>query len=123
MASGLVVLTYDYASGRPWIRNGVNGFLAPLDDRPAFRRMAHRALAARCEWPETRAAGRETTALMPWDPVVDSFEASLEGAPDCGGAANDNSGMTPAETRSHLSVRPKTPPIRGYIRATNATAR
>lgn len=77
MASGLITLTYDYAAGRHCIRNGVNGFLARLDDAAGFRQSASRILGDRSGWPDIRSAARDATARMPWEPVIDTFETAL----------------------------------------------
>jgi len=43
MASGLPPVVSDIPGNRDWIENGVNGFLAPVDDAPAFAEQLLRA--------------------------------------------------------------------------------
>ena len=79
LASGLVVVAYDYAAARAHVRDGENGFLAGFGDPAAFRAAAARALAARAAWPQLRAAARRTAQGLSWDRVVDGFENVLLG--------------------------------------------
>ena len=79
LASGLVVVTYDYAAGRAHVRDGENGHLARLGDEAAYRAAAQRAVAGRAEWPILRAAARHTAKALSWDRVVDGFEQVLLG--------------------------------------------
>ncbi|MFH1498421.1 MAG: glycosyltransferase family 1 protein [Verrucomicrobiota bacterium] len=80
MASGLVTLTYDYAAGREYVRDGGNGFLAAFNDASAYLCVVGTALAARDDWSRIRAAARETTLGITWEAVVARFEADLERA-------------------------------------------
>lgn len=80
LASGLVVLTYDYAAGREHVRDGVNGFAAPFDDAPAFVERARKLIAGRADWPRWRAQARETALGLTWDSIVDRFESELRTA-------------------------------------------
>lgn len=77
MASGLVVLTFDYAAGRQHIASGRNGVLAPFGDRAAFVRAAEEIAARRAEWPALRAAARRTAEGVTWDAIFASYEDSL----------------------------------------------
>jgi len=77
LASGLVVVAYDYAAARAHVRDGENGFLATFGDPAAFHNAAARALKARAEWPPLRAAARQTAQGLSWDRVVDGFENVL----------------------------------------------
>ncbi len=80
MSSGLVVLTYDYAAGRQFIRQGENGYLAPLGDDAAFRRMAREIMGNRSAWPAVRKAARSTAETYPWSHTIDRFSKLLETA-------------------------------------------
>lgn len=73
LASGLVVLTFDYAAGQLFINNGHNGFLVPFDQPDAFRQQAFAALAKRNEWPAIRQAARETAETIPWEHVFQKY--------------------------------------------------
>ncbi len=77
MASGLAVLTYDYAAGRQFIRDGENGFLVPLGDAGAFKAAAAGLMDRRTDWPAVRKAARETAEGYPWHRTIDQFESLL----------------------------------------------
>lgn len=78
MASGLAVVTYDYAAGRQHIQTGVNGMLARFDDADAYlaaaRDLAQRGPQA---WHAMGHAARQAMLTVTWDAVIDSFEAKL----------------------------------------------
>jgi len=74
MASGQVVVAYDYAAPRAHVRDGDNGFLATFDDAAAFRKAAARSLECEAQWPKLRNAARKTALGLSWDRVVDGFE-------------------------------------------------
>lgn len=80
LASGLVVLAYDYAAAREHMRDGVNGFAAAFDDREAFLEGVRRVLARRDDWPAVRAAARATAEGITWDAIFDVFERELRAA-------------------------------------------
>ena len=77
MASGLVVLAYDYAAAAQLIRSGENGLLAPFDDTPAFVRLAAQLAAGHGVDPVMRQAARHTATEMGWDGVVAQLESAL----------------------------------------------
>lgn len=80
MASGLVVLAYDYASTRQHVRSGRNGVAVPFDDAKAFVRAAVELMQAPATWPGLREAARKTAEGITWDAVVGTFENALEKA-------------------------------------------
>ena len=80
MASGLVVLAFDYAAARQCVRSGGNGVTVPLDETPAFLQAAENLLAARASWPAMRAAARETALGLTWEHIVAQFEDELRRA-------------------------------------------
>ena len=80
MASGLVVLSYNYAAARQYLRSGENGFTATLGNEPAFLESARIAADRRDAWPAVRASARETALTITWDAIIDRFEAELERA-------------------------------------------
>jgi glycosyltransferase involved in cell wall biosynthesis len=79
LASGLVVVAYDYAAARGHVRPGSTGMLAPLGDAPAFVAAA----AGLAESPDRvrrmREGVRESVMHLDWKRVVDRFEALLSG--------------------------------------------
>jgi glycosyltransferase involved in cell wall biosynthesis len=80
LASGLVVLAYDYAAGREHVRDGENGFVAAFGDRAAFLTGVHTLLARRADWPAIRAAARKSAESITWSAIFDVFERELSAA-------------------------------------------
>ncbi len=78
LASGLVVLAYNYAAPQEYIRNGENGFLAPYGDEPAFMRRLDQALQSQSGWPSIRQAARKTAESLGWEAVVRAFAEELQ---------------------------------------------
>ncbi len=78
MASGLAVVSYNYAAGARFIRDGENGWLAVLGDGDALIEALDRALAARARWPEIRKAAREATFGVSWGSIVRRFVEDLD---------------------------------------------
>lgn len=82
MASGLVVVTYDYAAGKQFIRSGHNGHLVALADRSAFIECVVNAATQTFERPQLRAAARATAETYPWVATIERFAQLLENAID-----------------------------------------
>ena len=80
LASGLVVLAYDYAATREHVRDGVNGFAVKFGDREAFLGGIRTLLARRAEWTAIRAAARRTAEVITWDSIFEVFEQELSAA-------------------------------------------
>ncbi len=78
LASGLIVVAFDYAAPRQLIRDGENGFLAEYGNEASFFATLDRALAARERWPEIRAAARATAEQISWRHVIEAFASKLE---------------------------------------------
>lgn len=77
MASGLAVLTYDYAAGRQFIQSGENGLLVPLADADAFVSQATKALSESTDLGRLGRAARKTVETYPWHKTIARFEALL----------------------------------------------
>lgn len=77
MASGLLVLAYDYAAAHRHLRDSENGHLVPLNDEAAFIAAARNIAADTAPWPGLRAAARATACGISWAAVVAEFEAIL----------------------------------------------
>lgn len=77
MASGLAVLTYDYAAGHKYIRDGENGALAPFNDSGAFLDRARQLAKNRSQWPSMRENARTTALDISWDRILDNFADEL----------------------------------------------
>ncbi|HXA14668.1 MAG TPA: glycosyltransferase family 1 protein [Opitutaceae bacterium] len=88
MASGLVVLAFDYAAARQHIRTGVNGATVPLGEPHVFLAAAEGLFRHRGSWPALRAAARATAMDITWDKIVARFEHELLRA-QAGKAADD----------------------------------
>ena len=91
MASGLAVLTYNYAAGQMLIDSGTNGLLAPFDDEAAFvdkaRELAEMEPAVRLGMGK---AARRTAEGMSWSAILDQFEAVLSDAAEHGRMTRDH---------------------------------
>lgn len=77
MASGLAVLTYDYAAGHQFIRSGESGFLVPLDDRRAFIAQCKQSVGLPVLLKALGRAARQTVESYPWQKTIDRFEDLL----------------------------------------------
>ncbi|MFT4900792.1 MAG: glycosyltransferase involved in cell wall biosynthesis [Lentimonas sp.] len=78
MSSGLVVLCYDYAAGRQFIRHSENGYIVPLDDAAALIQQTKDLLQQRSHWPVIQAEARRTAETYPWAQTIDRFERLLQ---------------------------------------------
>ncbi|MEM7789986.1 MAG: glycosyltransferase family 1 protein [Verrucomicrobiota bacterium] len=99
MSSGLAVLTYDYAAGRQFIRDGVNGFLAPYGDREAFCRVATHIAGNFPSLQKIRLAARATAETYPWSGTIDRFSSMLQSAVNKGAQIGEI-GIVPAATNT-----------------------
>ncbi|NBB78907.1 MAG: glycosyltransferase [Verrucomicrobia bacterium] len=77
MASGLAVLTYDYAAGRQFIRSGESGLLVPLGDREAFLAECRKAVGRPDLLKALGRAARRTVDDYPWQKTINQFEELL----------------------------------------------
>jgi glycosyltransferase involved in cell wall biosynthesis len=77
MASGLVVVAYDYAAARAHIEPGRSGVLVPYRDADAFVEAAVALAGSPARRLEMRARVRETVTHLHWDHVVARFETWL----------------------------------------------
>lgn len=77
MASGLAVLTYDYAAGRQFIRPDANGLLVPLDDQQAFLGKCRQTVEQADRIAALGRAARQTVEAYPWQKTIDRFETLL----------------------------------------------
>jgi len=80
LASGLVVVAYDYAATREHVQDGVNGFAATPISSQGMLTAVDKAVAAQPRWPEIRKAARQTAERLTWDAVVARFEADVRTA-------------------------------------------
>lgn len=77
MASGLVVLAYDYAAAHALIRDGVEGRTTPLYDEAGFLAAASEIAAAPKCWPGIRTAARKKAMELGWDAIIDQYLTHL----------------------------------------------
>ncbi len=78
MASGLVVLCYDYAAGHSYIVDTQNGYTVPLGNEAAFLESAGNIARSRDLWPDIRERARITAETISWDAVIDGFANEIE---------------------------------------------
>ena len=77
MASGLLVLAYDYAAAKLHIRTGENGVRVPFGDEEAFLAAATRLAGDVEGWQHLRDGAVETARGLSWDAIIDGFESRL----------------------------------------------
>ena len=79
MASGLLVIAYDYAAAKIHITHGETGLLVPYGDSKAFIDTA--AGLAQCRHPlhQIRRRAREYVTSIDWPHVVERFDSLLAG--------------------------------------------
>lgn len=78
MASGLVVLAYDYAAPRKYIAPNINGRLVPFGENETFLAEASKLAQDLSQWPEMRRQARETAQSVSWDSVIDYYVKQVE---------------------------------------------
>jgi glycosyltransferase involved in cell wall biosynthesis len=77
MASGLVVVAYDYAAANMHLRHGETGVLVPYGDAQAFIDAAVQLACKPLSLDHIRRQARACAARIDWQCVVDRFEALL----------------------------------------------
>lgn len=77
MASGLAVLSFDYAAGRQFITHEENGLLAPLEDNEALIELGKRMATDRELSARMGRAAREGFEDQSWENVISRFENDL----------------------------------------------
>jgi glycosyltransferase involved in cell wall biosynthesis len=82
MASGLVVLAYNYAAARMHITHGETGMLVPYGDSKAFVGAAGKLAHDPQSLAKIRRQARAHAASLDWQRVVDRFATLLTGALD-----------------------------------------
>jgi glycosyltransferase involved in cell wall biosynthesis len=81
MASGLVVVAYDYAAARMHVTNGGTGVLVPCGVSQAFVDAAANLAHAPQSLPNIRWQARAYARSIAWPHVVEKFETLLTGGP------------------------------------------
>jgi glycosyltransferase involved in cell wall biosynthesis len=80
MASGLVVVAYNYAAAKMHITHGETGVLAPYGDATAFVNLAAKLAREPQSFHEIRRQAREYVASVDWQLIVERFATLLTGA-------------------------------------------
>ena len=80
LASGLVVLAFDYAAPKKFIQSGQNGFTVPYNDEPAFLKAAISLTKTESDWSALRKAARETGLELSWGKILEGFAEDLSDA-------------------------------------------
>jgi glycosyltransferase involved in cell wall biosynthesis len=78
MASGLPVVTFDYAAAREYIRWEENGMAVPLDDNPAFIQASISLASNPALRQRTGLAAHQTAQGLGWDKVVERLHQTLQ---------------------------------------------
>ncbi|MDX2111545.1 MAG: glycosyltransferase family 1 protein [Verrucomicrobiota bacterium] len=78
MASGLLVLAYDYAAPKQYIANGKNGVLVPFGDGGAYTHAARLLARDTSDWGRLRTAARQTAYDIGWANAVLGLEKRYE---------------------------------------------
>jgi glycosyltransferase involved in cell wall biosynthesis len=81
MASGLVVVAYDYAAARMHITHGETGVLVPYGESPAFADAAASLAHAPQSLHKMRRRAQAYARALDWPHVVEKLETLLTGAP------------------------------------------
>ncbi|TVP79059.1 MAG: glycosyltransferase family 1 protein [Puniceicoccaceae bacterium] len=77
LASGLLVLAYDYVAAQQHIRPAENGMLARFDQAADFIAQVDALVALQGTWPTMRIAAEASVSSLSWDAVIDHFESAL----------------------------------------------
>lgn len=80
MASGLAVVSFDYAAGHEHIRHQHNGMLAPFANEEDFIRCATELAERPNLLQQMRSTARAEAETIGWDQIIDEFMQRLQGA-------------------------------------------
>ena len=80
MASGLAVVSFDYAAGHEHIHSSHNGMLAPFGDDPSYMRCAETLLDSPNLLRRLRQQASLHARSISWNSIVDDFIQRLNGA-------------------------------------------
>lgn len=78
LASGTPVVAYDYAAPSEFITEGVNGYLASMNDEETLRANLGKILSkTRDELSEFKRAARRSTDKADWNQILEKFQSDL----------------------------------------------
>lgn len=80
LASGLVVLAFDYAAPGKFIRNGENGLIVPYGDEEAFLAATLLLTDPETHWSPMREEARKTGLQLSWSSVLNRFVSDIREA-------------------------------------------
>ena len=78
MASGLAVISFNYAAAQMHIQHGISGYVVPFADHAKYRETCHLALKNRKQLTDVKAQAREHAETLGWPKIVQHFKAKLE---------------------------------------------
>ena len=78
LASGLLVVAYDYAAPKQFIRSGKNGYLADFNNPDAYVNSVLDAVKSKERWPAMCEAASTTMRSVSWQAIAQDFAARLE---------------------------------------------
>ena len=78
MASGLAVVSFDYAAGQMHIKPGVSGYLAPLGDQQKFIDLCIHAVTQKEKLKSIKIQSRLVAETLGWNSIVEQFKSTLE---------------------------------------------
>ncbi|MCG8526787.1 MAG: glycosyltransferase family 1 protein [Opitutales bacterium] len=77
LASGLIIVAFNYAAPRLYITSGQNGFLADMDDSEDFIQKTQAAVKLGELRDNIKKEARRTAQSISWDRVVENFEHDI----------------------------------------------
>ena len=78
LASGTPVVAYDYAAPSEFITEGVNGYLASMNDEEKLRVNLGKILSkSRDELSEFKRSARRSTDKADWNQILEKFQSDL----------------------------------------------
>lgn len=77
MASGLVVLAYNYAAAQKYIQSGENGVTVALGEQRPFLDAAGALAESPEKWDDMRKKARQTALGLSWDAIFDRYEQTI----------------------------------------------
>jgi len=80
LASGLIVLGYDYAAPGKYIRHGENGFVVPYDKEEAFLKQAREIIRQQASWAPIRKAAENTGKALSWNHILEQYLGHVQQA-------------------------------------------
>lgn len=77
LASGLVIVAFNYAAPRLYINSEKNGFLAEMNNKQDFIDKTRKAMELGTRLQDIKTAARNTAQSISWDKVVEKFENDI----------------------------------------------